>query len=86
MIDFGKFKALTFDCYGTLIDWDTGISELVQPWLHEVNSRVPPDLVVSTFALMQAKHQQTRPTLLYPDVLRTCSTISESVFLRDATE
>jgi 2-haloacid dehalogenase len=70
MIDFGKFKALTFDCYGTLIDWDTGISELVQPWLREMNSQVPPDLVASTFALMQAKHQQTSPTLLYPDVLR----------------
>jgi 2-haloacid dehalogenase len=31
MIDFGRFKALTFDCYGTLIDWDTGISDLVRP-------------------------------------------------------
>jgi 2-haloacid dehalogenase len=70
MIDFGQFKAVTFDCYGTLIDWDTGISELVRPWLHEMNSQVPADLVVSTFALMQARHQQTRPTLLYPEVLR----------------
>jgi 2-haloacid dehalogenase/putative hydrolase of the HAD superfamily len=70
MIDFKQFKALTFDCYGTLIDWDTGIAELVRPWLHEMNSQVPPDLVVSTFALMQARHQQTRPTLLYPEVLR----------------
>jgi 2-haloacid dehalogenase len=24
-IDFGQFEALTFDCYGTLIDWETGI-------------------------------------------------------------
>jgi len=70
MMDFGRYKALTFDCYGTLIDWDTGISELVQPWLRELNSQVPPDLVVSTFALMQARHQQTRPALLYPEVLR----------------
>ena len=69
MIDFARFKALTFDCYGTLIDWDTGITDLVRPWLREMNSQVPPDLVVSTFALMQAKHQQTRPTLLYPEVL-----------------
>lgn len=70
MIDFGRFKALTFDCYGTLIDWDSGISDLVRPWLLEMRSAVPPDLVVSTFALMQARHQQVRPTLLYPDVLR----------------
>ena len=24
-IDYGRFEALTFDCYGTLIDWETGI-------------------------------------------------------------
>lgn len=24
-IDFGAFDALTFDCYGTLIDWESGI-------------------------------------------------------------
>jgi 2-haloacid dehalogenase len=23
--DFGRFEALTFDCYGTLIDWESGI-------------------------------------------------------------
>jgi 2-haloacid dehalogenase len=70
MIDFGRFKALTFDCYGTLIDWDSGISDLVRPWLLEMQSAVSPDLVVSTFALMQARHQQVRPALLYPEVLR----------------
>ena len=70
MIDFARFKACTFDCYGTLIDWDSGIAELVRPWLQEMDSHVPPDLVVSTFALMQARHQQTRPALLSPEVLR----------------
>ena len=70
MIEFGRFKALTFDCYGTLIDWDSGISDLVRPWLQDMQSAVPPDLVVSTFALMQARHQQVRPTLLYPEVLQ----------------
>jgi 2-haloacid dehalogenase len=25
-VDFGRFDALTFDCYGTLIDWEAGIS------------------------------------------------------------
>ena len=24
-IDYGRIEALTFDCYGTLIDWETGI-------------------------------------------------------------
>jgi 2-haloacid dehalogenase len=25
MLDFNRFEVLTFDCYGTLIDWETGI-------------------------------------------------------------
>ncbi|MCW0234278.1 MAG: HAD-IA family hydrolase [Ferrovibrio sp.] len=65
-----NFKALSFDCYGTLIDWETGIEALVRPWLTEMNSPVPVDLVLSSFALMQAKHQQVRPALLYTDVMR----------------
>ena len=26
-LDYGRFEALTFDCYGTLIDWETGLIE-----------------------------------------------------------
>jgi 2-haloacid dehalogenase len=32
MIDFGAFEALTFDCYGTLIDWETGIAAGLRPF------------------------------------------------------
>lgn len=30
-LDFGRFDALTFDCYGTLIDWERGILNAFQP-------------------------------------------------------
>jgi 2-haloacid dehalogenase len=32
-LDFGRFDALTFDCYGTLIDWERGILNALQPIL-----------------------------------------------------
>jgi len=70
MIDFSKYRVLTFDCYGTLIDWERGITELVQPWLAKLDPQLPSRLLLSSFALMQAKFQQVRPVLLYPDVLR----------------
>lgn len=70
MIDFSKYRVLTFDCYGTLIDWERGITELVQPWLAKLDPQLPPRLLLSSFALMQAKFQQVQPVLLYPDVLR----------------
>jgi 2-haloacid dehalogenase len=30
MLDFARFDALTFDCYGTLIDWERGIADALQ--------------------------------------------------------
>ena len=32
-MDFAQFKALTFDCYGTLIDWETGLLGALRPLL-----------------------------------------------------
>ena len=31
MLDFARFQVLTFDCYGTLIDWETGILSTLRP-------------------------------------------------------
>ncbi len=70
MIDFSKYRVLTFDCYGTLIDWEGGITKLVRPWLADLDPRLRPDLLLTTFALLQAKFQQVRPVLLYADVMR----------------
>ncbi|HJO83304.1 MAG: haloacid dehalogenase type II [SAR202 cluster bacterium] len=33
MLDFDRYEAVTFDCYGTLIDWETGIVGAVKPVL-----------------------------------------------------
>ncbi len=33
MLQFDQFEVLTFDCYGTLIDWETGIWEALHPVL-----------------------------------------------------
>ena len=65
----GLNRVLTFDCYGTQIDWETGISNTIVPWLQDLTPRVPVELVISCFAVMQAKHQQVRPALPYPEVL-----------------
>jgi len=32
-VDPGRFRVLTFDCYGTLIDWETGILSALRPVL-----------------------------------------------------
>lgn len=37
--DLTKFKALSFDCYGTLIEWEPGLVEALEP----VTSKLPAD-------------------------------------------
>ena len=34
-LDLTRYKALSFDCYGTLIDWETGIAAVLAPWARE---------------------------------------------------
>jgi len=35
MLRFDRFDALTFDCYGTLIDWESGLLAALRPVLDE---------------------------------------------------
>ena len=32
-LDFSPFHAITFDCYGTLIDWESGLLGAIRPIL-----------------------------------------------------
>jgi putative hydrolase of the HAD superfamily len=68
--DFDRFKALSFDCYGTLIDWETGMSRALREWADRL------DLDVSDVELLQLVSEietvvqgERSPALLYPAVL-----------------
>ena len=41
MLDLTRFKVLTFDCYGTMIDWETGIFSALRPILARMEKRLP---------------------------------------------
>jgi hypothetical protein len=34
-LDLPQYQALSFDCYGTLIDWEAGIAAVLRPWAGE---------------------------------------------------
>ena len=40
MLDFSRFEYLSFDCYGTLIDWESGILGYLRPLLHSKGCNV----------------------------------------------
>lgn len=58
MLDFGKFELLTFDCYGTLIDWEAGILGAVRPVLELHGVHASDDEILELYARIEAKHEQ----------------------------
>jgi 2-haloacid dehalogenase len=58
MIDFNHFTLLTFDCYGTLIDWERGILGAVRPLLERSGVKANDDTVLETYAAAEAKHEK----------------------------
>ncbi len=68
--DLAEFSVLTFDCYGTLIDWETGIWDALQPLLMENPGRaVSHGALLSAFAEAESARQRETPGLPYPKVL-----------------
>jgi 2-haloacid dehalogenase len=63
------FKALTFDCYGTLIDWETGILDALEPLLNAGELTLEPDTVLAEFARQEAAQEVATPAMLYRDLL-----------------
>lgn len=80
------FKCLVFDCYGTLIDWESGIINAFQPLLSRAN-KTPADSstartdLLKLFVQVESAIQSANPTMLYADVLaKVHSTIASDHF------
>ena len=65
----GDFDALSFDCYGTLIDWEAGITAELASWAQRRSVACRPDELLATFAAHETLVQQAAPAQRYPDVL-----------------
>ncbi len=65
------YEVLTFDCYGTLIDWESGIWDALQPLLM-ANGRGDITRVDGLAAFGELEHAQeaATPDLIYPELLR----------------
>ena len=63
------FKALTFDCYGTLIDWETGMFEGLKPLTGRLATPPTRDQVLEAHARHESSQQLQTPARLYRDLL-----------------
>jgi 2-haloacid dehalogenase len=66
--DFPKFEVLTFDCYGTLIDWETGIFSALRPILAAHDKTLTDQQLLELYSELEADDEvEFKP---YRDVLR----------------
>ncbi len=65
------FSTLTFDCYGTLIDWESGIMAGLKPLIDQMDGRLDRDAILQAHALEESTQQRTTPSMLYSDLLAT---------------
>ena len=63
------FKILTFDCYGTLIDWESGILAALRPLLGRLGGKVGDDKALESFARHESAIEAAEPALNYRKLL-----------------
>ena len=56
-LDLSQFAALTFDCYGTLIDWETGLLSALRPLLQLKGQYLEDRQILDIFSELEPKAQ-----------------------------
>lgn len=69
MINFDDFEVLLFDCYGTLIDWESGILSGIKPILFKHNIDFSDNKILELYAELEVKIENGN-YIKYKNVLR----------------
>jgi 2-haloacid dehalogenase len=67
-LDYGAFDALTFDCYGTLIDWEAGISAGLRTILEAHGAEADDERLLELYAAAESR-LESGPYLPYRTIL-----------------
>jgi len=70
-LDFDRFEALTFDCYGTLIDWETGLLHGLRETLDRHAVDAPDDELLELYSTAEER-TESGPYLRYREVVARC--------------
>ena len=77
------YRVLAFNCYGTLIAWERGIWDALQPLITRnrgARNEVTRDAALRAFAQCESRQEQATPGLLYPELIsRVHGSIAESL-------
>ena len=63
------YEALSFDCYGTLIDWEAGIGSVLRDWADRRGLDMTTEDLLVAYADQEAQAARNHPTDPYPSIL-----------------
>ena len=66
-LDWSRFEAFTFDCYGTLIDWESGLLAALRPLLQSHSKLLSTEQILQIYSELEPQAQN--PYRRYCDVL-----------------
>jgi len=70
MIDGAGFDAITFDVYGTILDWEPEIAGFLGAWAASCGLTIEPPELLSAYDRLRQPLQDERPALRYPEILK----------------
>jgi len=70
MLDLTRFKVLTFDCYGTMIDWESGIFSALRPILKAHQRSISDSALLELYSELELM-AESGEFLLYREVLQS---------------
>ncbi|MFC5381804.1 HAD-IA family hydrolase [Aquipuribacter nitratireducens] len=85
-MDLTAFDALSFDCYGTLIDWEAGLLAVLAPWARDHGLDVSDEGLLVAYSGHEAAVEREEPSRLYPDVLAEAFRRTGAALGRDVDE
>ena len=70
MLDLTQYSALSFDVYGTLIDWEAGIAAVLSEWASRRGNALDDEALLLAYADNEAAVEREYPGLAYSEVLQ----------------
>jgi 2-haloacid dehalogenase len=68
-MEFPDFEALSFDCYGTLIDWEAGLLAVLGPWARARGLELAGEQLLTAYAQVETALEAAHPAEAYPEIL-----------------
>jgi putative hydrolase of the HAD superfamily len=68
-VEISNFEAISFDCYGTLIDWETGLAAVLGPWARSRRLELDDQVLLAAYGRHEAREENAYPRALYPDIV-----------------